>query len=665
MTYNPSQVFSEAVAEFKKGNLKRAEDLCLNIIEKAPPNPICLHLIGVICHQQHKPVDAEVWLRKSLVLQPNVIEVNFNLGLALLAQDKFIDALVYFEKAIKLNPVYSAGYFQIGNVYKNLSQYEDAISAYKKCLELLPDHEEAMNCIGFSLCQQNKHQEAIGYFIKAITIRADFPEALNNMGVAYLELDRPDQTKALCEKAIAMRPNYTAALNNLGNALKSQGSFKEAIHYYEMALTIDPKLVEARNNLGLSMMYGMSAIDTATACFNEVLKQNPDHPQALNNLGITLCHQGLFEEGITCYQKATKINSEYTEAISNLACAFRATGRTDEALKLYEKVIIQKPEFAEAHNNYAMMLLSVGKFDEGFLEYEWRWKTKQLKEAHRIFDRPQWIGEDIRGKSLLIHAEQGFGDTLQFGRYAKVAQQLGIRVTLEVPSILVRIMSSMGGLEQVVALGDPLPEFDYHCPMLSLPRAFKTQLDSIPSKTPYLYADNADIKVWKDRLHSGSNKMRVGLVWAGNPRLHSFDLSSIDRQRSMPSHHLLTLANIENVEFYSLQKDGAKAPDNFPIIDYMDKCHDFSDTAALISQLDLVISVDTSVVHLAGALGKPVWLLNRYDTCWRWRYNCNDSPWYSNLRQFRQPNYANWTNVMERVRKELDLYVNQTNYASS
>lgn len=657
-TFNPSQMFAEAVAEFKSGRLDKAAALCRVIIEKAPPNPICLHLMGVILHKQHKPDEAEQWIRKSLDLQPNAIEVNFNLGLALLAQEKNSDALFYFKKAAELNPSYAAAYFQMGNVYKNLHEYDEATKAYEQCLAHNPNHDEALNSLGVVLCQQNRHQAALEYFSKALLIRPDFPEALSNMGVAYLELDRPERTKEFCEKAIAIRPHYTAALNNLGNAYKTQGNYKEAIEYYERALTINPDLVEAKNNLGLSMMYGMSAIDAALVCFREVLKTNPHHPQALNNLGITLCHQGLFEEGIECYRKAIAAQPDYTEAISNLACALRATGHVQEAIQLYEQTIRQKPSLPEAHNNYAMILLSVGRFDEGFQEYEWRWKTKYLRDSYREFRQPLWKGEDISGKTLLVHAEQGFGDTLQFGRYIQLIKQKNINVIAEVPTSLVRIIQSMQGVDQVFAFGDPLPDFDYHCPTLSLPAAFKTQPDSIPAPIPYLFPIPEDIKIWKERTLKKGGEIKVGLVWSGNPRLHSFDLASIDRQRSMPPHYLMPLAKIAHVQFYSLQKDGPQAPHEFPLIDFMNECKDFADTAALISQLDLVIGVDTSVIHLAGALGKPVWLLNRYDSCWRWGYERNDSPWYPNLRQFRQPHYGNWEYVIEQVCRELDTLAN-------
>lgn len=655
MISNPSKLFAEAVRAFKKGDLPNALNTCLTLTQNAAPNAICLHLIGVIKHQQGYSDEAEQWLRQSLALNPEAVEVNFNLGLSLLAQNKMNEALLFFEKTTDINPTYANAYFQIGNIHKTANQFNKAISSYEKCLLLNPNHHEALNCLGVVLCRQNKQDQAISCFTKALVIHPQFPEALNNMGVAYLELDRPDQTKEFCEKAIALRPDYTAALNNLGTALKEEGSYNDAIKYYERALSLDPNLLEARNNLGLSIMFGRSSIESALTCFREVLKRSPNHPEALNNLGITLCHQGQFDEGITCYRRALDIKHDYTDALSNLACALRATGNATEALSLFEQVVRQKPNFAEAHNNYAMMLMSLGQFVKGFREYEWRWKTSQLKEAYRDFGRPCWRGEDLTNKTLFIYAEQGFGDTLQFCRFVSFIKKNNTNIILEVPEPLVRLVKSLKGVDAIIPYGESPPAFDFQCPMLDLPLVFNIDVQSIPADTPYLYAEPDDIAHWKKRLTSRLNIKKVGLVWSGNPRKHSFELAAIDRQRSLPIHFLEPLFQSSGIEFYSLQKDATSIPATYPLINFMDDCSDFADTAALISQLDLVISVDTAAVHLAGALGKPVWLLNRYDSCWRWLSGRDDSPWYPKLYQFRQTQYNDWKSVIERVVQQLSV----------
>jgi hypothetical protein len=268
----------------------------------------------------------------------------------------------------------------------------------------------------------------------------------------------------------------------------------------------------------------------------------------------------------------------------------------------------------------------------------------------RAFSRPRWNGEAGNGGVLLLHAEQGFGDTLQFCRYAPLAAARGWRVVLEVPQPLVRLMGSLDGVERVVASGDPLPEFDMQCPMMSLPFAFDTELDTIPADIPYLSADHRDVGRWESRLAELGPGLRVGLVWAGNARRHSTDLNATDRRRSMDPALLGPLAGVGGVHFFSLQKEGEPP---FALHDYMDECTDFADSAALVETLDLVIGVDTSVIHLAGSLGKPVWLLNRYDSCWRWLREGETSAWYPGLRQFRQPLPGAWTPVVEAVCRAL------------
>ena len=649
--FNPSEKFSEAVKIFHQGRLSEAAELCRSIMAQTAPNPICLHLMGVIHHQQRKFADAETWLSQAVDLQPNGVEVNFNLGLALLAQDKNESALSYFKKSVELNPAYAVGYFQLGNAYKNLENPEQAVESYRRCLDHSPEHVEALNCLGVCLCQLNRHAEAIVEFQRVLSIKPDYPEAFNNMGVAYLELDQFDQAQASCARAIELRPDYSAALNNLGNALKSEGDYDEAINFYQRALTHNPDLVEAKNNLGLSYMYGHSSVDTAMSVFRQILAQNPNNPHALNNLGIALCHEGDFAQGIACYEKALTIDPSYTDAKSNLACAYRATHRIDEALNLFQQVVADKPNHPEAHNNLAMSLLSIGRFDEGWHEYEWRWKTSQLKDSARIFDRPAWNGEDLRNKTLLIYSEQGFGDTLQFCRYANDVKLLGTKIIMQVQPALVRLIQSMPSIDSVIPEGSLLPEFDYHCAMLSLPRILKTQTANPPDSTPYLYAYDGDISTWAAKIPT-SKTLKIGLVWAGNPRKYSFDLAATDLQRSMDSRYFSDLAKIDGVEFHSLQKD-ATAQDDLHIVDYMNECHDFADTAALIMQLDLVISVDTSVAHLVGALGKPIWLLNRFDTCWRWHYGRDTSAWYPQMRIFRQPKFGDWVSVISEVKSQL------------
>ena len=319
-----------------------------------------------------------------------------------------------------------------------------------------------------------------------------------------------------------------------------------------------------------------------------------------------------------------------------------------------------QPDFANAHYGLALCCLLIGDFARGWREHEWRWETPDLKIAKRSFTRPLWLGnEEIAGKTILLHAEQGFGDTLQFCRYVPMVSELGAQVILEVPTPLADLMRSLSGNLWIVAQGDSLQVFDLHCPLMSLPLAFETRLENIPRQVPYLSAPENRRNRWRDRLRQ-HDKVRIGLAWAGAPRKHQPVANRGDRYRSIGFDQLTPLLGIKGCEFYSLQKgDDAVAQlrnSTFRdrVVDWSDDFKDFADTAALVENLDLVITVDSSVAHLAGALGKPFWLLNRYDTCWRWLLDREDTPWYPSARLFRQDATRVWDGVITRIQTELN-----------
>jgi hypothetical protein len=300
-----------------------------------------------------------------------------------------------------------------------------------------------------------------------------------------------------------------------------------------------------------------------------------------------------------------------------------------------------------------------GDFVRGWRRFEWRWETADLSPTKRHFVQTQWLGaKDIAGKTILLHAEQGFGDTLQFCRCVPLVAELGARVILEVPKPLRTLMGTLPCMVQIVSQGGPLPEFDLHCPLLSLPLAFETRIETIPAQIPYLTVPDDKRSAWRDRL-GRHERLRVGLVWSGDPRKHQSNANRGDRRRSIRFDQLAPVLDVAGCEFYSLQK-GEDAVAQLResalrdrVIDWTDDFHDFADTAALVGNLDLVITIDTSVAHLAGALGKPFWLLNRYDTCWRWLLDRDDSPWYAAARLFRQDETRVWDSTIARVRAAL------------
>jgi tetratricopeptide (TPR) repeat protein len=368
-----------------------------------------------------------------------------------------------------------------------------------------------------------------------------------------------------------------------------------------------------------------------------------------------------FEEALACYDKAIELKRDYADAYSNRGIAFSNLKRYVEALQSYDKAIKLNHDLADSHLNKSLILLLLRDFEHGWPEYEWRWKSKQ-KKSIRNFTQPLWLGvESLLNKTILLHAEQGLGDTIQFCRYTVLVKELGARILLEVPKSLMALFIDLAGVDELIETGKQLPDFDFHCPLLSLPLAFKTKLVTIPFPQQYLKANQNKINQWRKRINPGG--LKVGLVWSGGFRAIETESSSIFERRNIPLKIFAQKLQSQNINFFSLQKgDPAESEirghektywpqGNF--FNYADELSDFSDTAALIANLDLIIAVDTSTAHLAGALGKPTWILNRFDSCWRWMLDRDDSPWYQSVKLYRQDEGRQWEPVLDRVVRDL------------
>jgi TPR repeat/Glycosyltransferase family 9 (heptosyltransferase)/Tetratricopeptide repeat len=363
------------------------------------------------------------------------------------------------------------------------------------------------------------------------------------------------------------------------------------------------------------------------------------------------------DEAIIAYRQAIALKPEYPEAYSNLGNALRDSGRLDEAIISYRQAIALKPNYAEAHGNLATALLLWGDFKSDFKEYEWRWKCANFLSPFRNFAQPRWDGGALETRTLLLYTEQGFGDALQFIRFLPLAAQHGGRIIVLCQTELQRLFRTMPVRCQVIAQNDPVPDFDLHCPVLSLPFIFGTTLGNVPNIVPYLYADGQDAKKWQQRLddHLPNMKMgKVGLVWAGNLKPN--------RNRSMELQCLAPLGQVPGVRFFSLQKGEASAQAKIPpagmeLVDWTDQLTDFADTAAMIADLDLIITIDTAVAHLAGAMGKPVWTMLPFNPDWRWLLEREDSPWYPTMRLFRQSTRGDWDSVIKQVTDALSVWI--------
>jgi Tfp pilus assembly protein PilF len=441
------------------------------------------------------------------------------------------------------------------------------------------------------------------------------PEALHLLGLIEHRLGKPDTATQLIRKAITINgaPRY---YYGLGNVLSQQGDYGGAL-----------------------------------ACFRSAVSLAPNFARAHAALGDALFQQGEIEAACAAYRRALALRPNMASVHANLGLASMDLGRLDTAVEHCRRAIALNPDLSDGHNNLGLALLLQGQFAEGWVHHEWRWRVKDLRIGVRRFERQPWDGAPLNGAHILLHAEQGVGDTVQFVRYVPLVVERGGRVLLEVQPELKRFIGSMSGVEQIISRGEPLPSFTAHCPFMSLPLAFGTEPATIPSQVPYLRPDAAQVEKWNARFKRLPG-LRVGLVWGGRPEHRR------DRARSIPLAAFAPLFRVDKTVYFSLQKGSAAAqiatpPPGLPLHDVAPKLDDIADTAAAIAALDLVISVDTSVAHVAGAIGKPVWILLPHVPDWRWLLGREDSPWYPSARLFRQPTLGAWAPVIERMAAEL------------
>ena len=456
-------------------------------------------------------------------------------------------------------------------------------------------------------------------------------------------------------RAVELRRDWVEAHANLAAALKEQGDVDGLAAALWQSAALRPDDPATSCNLGLALL-GQHKLDEAVAALSRAVALKPDFAEGYLNLGVAYDRQGNFEAATGALRRSISLRSDLPEAHVNLGNFLHQQGNLDGSIAAYRQAVALRPDYAMAHFGLSLALLAKGEYQEGWREYEWRGKEGAEAATLPEFPQPLWEGQDVFGKTVLVYAEQGFGDTLQFVRYVPLVAQRGARVILAAPPSLLSLFGRLAGAAVVCGPG-ALPAFDYHCRVMSLPLRFDTRVDSIPAAIPYLSADRGKAAAWRRRLAAlpgVPGPLRVGLVWAGNPRADDPGANAIDRRRSMTLGHLAALADVPGVGFVSLQKGEPAAqtrspPPGLVVHDWTAELADFDDTAALIEALDLVISVDTAVVHLAGALGKPVWLLDRFDSCWRWLRDREDSPWYPTLRLFRQRQPGDWEGVVDRV----------------
>ncbi len=504
-----------------------------------------------------------------------------------------------------------------------------------------------------SAYQRGAWQETERLCRAVLAAKPDHFDALHLLGIVAAQSGQPQEAADLLARAASANPRSAEVHNNLGNALRDLGRHADALSCFERAVARNPAFAEVHYNRG-NTLYQLKRPAEALQCYERALALAPGYADAFNNRGNALRDLKRYDEALESYARAIALQPDSADAWSNRGHVLRGQKRYDEAIASYGQAVALAPDYAAAHFDLALCRLLLGDFATGWAGYEWRWKKPEHRALRRNFAPPLWNGaEPLAGRTILLYAEQGLGDTLQFCRYASLVAARGATVVLEVPPPLLPLLSGLEGVAQVLAAGSPLPAFDCHCPLMSLPLAFGTDLSSIPSRVPYLASDPARVARWRSAL-GPRDAPRIGLVWAGSLLLEADNRS----HRSLALAEMLPLAG-DGVQWVSLQKevsatDAALLASRPDIRSAGGLLTDFAETAALVELMDVVVTVDTSVAHLAGAMGKPVWILLEWSADWRWLRDRDDSPWYPTARLFRQAAPGDWAGVIRRVRDALD-----------
>jgi tetratricopeptide (TPR) repeat protein len=682
----------QAFALHQQGQLLGAQTLYVEILRTQPLHFDALHLLGMVALQSGDAGRAAELIGKALDVDPNNAAACSNRGLALSALNQPEAALASYERAITIKPDYAAAYLNRANTLIALRRWDAALSSCNRALAIRADYSEAYCSRGVALQGLQRLDAALASFEQAIALKPDYPsaycnranvllalqrwgaalascdqaialkgelaEAHSNRGSALRELGQLNAALASCDQAIALKGELAEAHCNRGNALRDLRQLEAALASYDQAIALKADFVEAYSNRG-DVLRNLRQLEAALASCDRAIALDPDYAAAYCNRGNVLVEFKQLEAALISFDRAIAIRPNYGEAYSNRGSVLRDLQQLDAALASCDQAIALKADYAEAYFSRSLTLLLSGDLVNGWLEYEWRWKSEgaapfksgSLSKTRRSFAQPLWLGEEsLTGKTILLYSEQGLGDTLQFCRYASWVARLGARVILEVQRPLVGLLAGLEGVSQWVARGDALPEFDYQCPLLSLPLAFKTSLDSIPSSSRYLSSEAGKVAQWRARLGEHS-RPRVGLVWSGRPAHLN------DHNRSIALAELIPHLPAE-FQYVSLQKDVRETDQptlrSHPaILDFRQELKDFSDTAALCDCMDVVISVDTSVAHLSGALGKRTWILLPFTPDWRWLLDRTDSPWYPTVKLYRQEVIGDWNRTLAQVGADL------------
>jgi tetratricopeptide (TPR) repeat protein len=677
------EILEKGLAAHLAGQFGEAERLYRLVLEKDPKEPNALGNLGAIALQRGQAEQGVALIRASLAVKPNQPGAWSNLGNALTAQRRFDEAVEACERAVALLPQSQDAFNNLGNALSELGRGEEALAAYDRAITLKPDFAVALNNKGKLLRALGRYEESLAAFDQYLVLQdgadahtergnalahlkwasdalAAYDQAIaadprhavawTNKAVALQMLGRLEEAETACGQALALDPANAGAPFIMGNILCALDRAAQAVGYYERAIALRPIYPEAFNNLGNALQTLMRPQE-ALAAYERASTLRPDLAPAYANRGFMLRELGRFDEALAAYDRAVALDPTFLEALNNRGIVLNELRRLGESLAAFDQALAVDPAFADAAWNKALVLLLHERYARGWPLYEWRWRRADQLAHGMPFMPADWLKQAaVAGKTVRLQAEQGLGDTLQMLRYAPLLADMGARVTVAVQAPLAEIARSVRGVSAVIGDGEALPDGELRCMIMSLPFVFGTTVETIPAEIPYVKTTPEARGAWARRL-GPRTRPRIGLAWSGS-RIHPNDIN-----RSIPLKALLPLLDAD-ADFVSLQVEHREADEALLRADgrirrFDGEISSFMDTAALIEQLDLVIAVDTSVAHMAGALGRPVWLMLARTPDFRWHLGREDSPWYPSARLFRQSAFGDWDGVVLKAREAL------------
>ncbi len=647
-----TDLVSIGIQHHQAGRVEEALAIYSQALEADPSSAAVLSLLGAACINLRRWDEAAAHLDAALQSDPNHPAVHDNLGVLFAKQGRMAEAVASFRRAAELSPNNAQTQLNLAAALDRQGDSAGALEAYRLASNLSPNSLKAHREAARILQAAGRTTEAVPHLRQIARLKNDDPKTHFELAATLAQAGQIADAITAYQETLLRKPDSAEACVNLAQLYVEKRDYAAAVAIAERAIAMRPLFAEAHLNLASGLM-GLDRNEEARAALDECIRLKPELAQAYNNLGNLLAHEFDFSAAQRQYQRALDLNPRSASALYNLGIAVLRQGGVADSLEYFERAQLISPNYAEAHHNRASALLLLGRFEEGLAEYEWRFKSRDFPPL-----RPRWKfweGDSPAGKTLVLVAEQGLGDTLQFVRYAQMLAEQGARVIVECDPVLHPLLARTPGVSQWISPTDPAPAADGCVPMMSMPQRMQTTLETIPAGGPYIFADPERTATWRDDVVE-QGQFRVGIAWQGNPH------APLDRERSIPLQQFEPLARIPGVRLFSLQKGAGSeqlsaVADDWGVVDFGERldatCGAFMDTAAVMQHLDLAITSDTAMAHLAGALGVPTWVALTTVPDWRWLLEREDSPWYPTMRLFRQRTFGDWGEVFGRIAKEL------------